>query len=99
MGADDEVVEALLGFERWIDRVEDIARDQQDIGALLFQLAQQPVEEARVFMIAVLAVQGLTQVPVGGMYEAHGTLVESGGAVARIPYMRQQKERAGQASL
>ncbi|TEL81264.1 exonuclease SbcD [Pseudomonas aeruginosa] len=37
--------------------------------------------------------------PVGGMYEAHGTLVESGGAVARIPYMRQQKERVGQASL
>lgn len=99
MGADDEVVEALLGFERWIDRVEDIARDQQDIGALLFQLAQQPVEEARMLMIAVLAVQGLAQVPVGGMYEAHGTLVESGGAVARIPYMRQQKERAGQASL
>ena len=35
MGADDEVVEAFLGFDRRVDRVEDIAGDQQRIGLFL----------------------------------------------------------------
>lgn len=72
VGSDDEVVEAFLGFDRRVDRVEDIARDQQRIRLAQAQLAEQPVEEAGVFEVAFLAVQALAQVPVGGMKQTHG---------------------------
>lgn len=72
VGLDDEVVEAFLGFDRRVDRVEDIAGDQQRIGLTQVQLAEQPVEEAGVFEVAFLAVQALAQVPVGGMKQTHG---------------------------
>ncbi|MNP26373.1 hypothetical protein D3C76_1192300 [compost metagenome] len=74
MGADDEVVEPLLGFDRWVDRVEDIAGDQQHIRLIQFQLAQQPVKKTAMFEIAILAVQVLPQVPVGGVKQAQGGL-------------------------
>ncbi len=72
MGLDDEVVEALLGFDRRVDRVEDVAGNQQRIRLAQAQLAEQPVEEAGVFEVAFLAVQALAQVPVGGMKQTHG---------------------------
>ncbi|MNG21133.1 hypothetical protein D3C84_1054670 [compost metagenome] len=74
MGADDEVVETFLGFDRWIDRVEDIAGDQQHIGLVQFQLMQQPIEETAVLEIAFLAVQVLPKVPVGGVKQTQGEL-------------------------
>lgn len=36
VGADDEVIQALLGLERRVDRVEDIPGDQQHIRLLGF---------------------------------------------------------------
>ncbi|MNV40949.1 hypothetical protein D3C71_1325700 [compost metagenome] len=72
VGLDDEVVETLLGFDRRVDRVEDIAGDQQRIRLAQAQLAEQPVEEAGVFEVAFLAVQALAQVPVGGVKQTHG---------------------------
>ncbi|MNH06804.1 hypothetical protein D3C79_661830 [compost metagenome] len=72
VGLDDEVVETFLGFDRRVDRVEDIAGDQQRIRLAQAQLAEQPVEEAGVFEVAFLAVQALAQVPVGGMKQTHG---------------------------
>jgi hypothetical protein len=72
VGLDDEVVEAFLGFDRRVDRVEDVAGDQQRIGLAQVQLAEQPVEEAGVFEVAFLAVQALAQVPVGGVKQTHG---------------------------
>ncbi|MNG90487.1 hypothetical protein D3C79_493810 [compost metagenome] len=72
MGLDDEVVEAFLGFDGWVDGVEDVARNQQRIRLAQAQLAEQPVEEAGVFEVAFLAVQALAQVPVGGMKQTHG---------------------------
>jgi hypothetical protein len=74
VGADDEVVEPLLGFDRRVDGVEDIAGDQQDIRLILLELAQQPVEKTAVFEIAILAVQGLPKVPVGGVKQTQGEL-------------------------
>ncbi len=72
VGADDEVVEALLGLEWRVDRVEHVAGDQQGVGAVGYQLVEQPGEELRVFVVAVLAVEGLAEVPVGGVDQAHG---------------------------
>ena len=71
VGANYEVVQTLLGLERWVHRVEDIAGDQQGVGLMLGQLVEQPGEELRVFVVAVLAVEGLAQVPVGGVNQAH----------------------------
>ncbi|KWV87779.1 hypothetical protein PFLmoz3_02473 [Pseudomonas fluorescens] len=74
VGADDEVIQALLGLERRVDRVEDIAGDQQHIRALGLELAQQPFKETGVFEVAFLAVEVLAQVPVGGMKQTQGEL-------------------------
>ncbi|MNM81135.1 hypothetical protein D3C81_931260 [compost metagenome] len=71
VGLDDEVVEPLLGFDRRIDGVEDVAGNQQGIGLAQLELAEQPIEKTGVFEIAFLAVQGLTQVPVGGVKQTH----------------------------
>jgi len=72
VGLHDEVVEPLLGFDRWVDRVEDIAGDQQRVGLAQVQLAEQPIKEAGVFEVAFLAMQALAQVPVGGVKQTHG---------------------------
>ncbi|MNN11121.1 hypothetical protein D3C81_1240650 [compost metagenome] len=74
MGADDEVVEAFLGFDRRIDRVKDVTGNQQHIRLRQLQLAQQPFEEARMLEIALLAVQVLPKVPVGGVEQTQGGL-------------------------
>ena len=76
MGTDDEVVEPLLGGDRRVDGVEDIAGDQQRIGLFCRQLAQQPCEEAAVLEIAILAVQVLPKVPVGSVKQTQGRLRE-----------------------
>ncbi len=72
MGADDEIIQPLLGFDRRVDGAEDVASDQQYVGLFVGQLTQQPVEEAGVFEIAFLAVQVLPQVPVGGVKQTQG---------------------------
>jgi hypothetical protein len=74
VGADDEVVQAFLGFDRRVDRVEDIAGDQQHVRLFQLELAQQPVEKTTVLEIAILAVQVLPQVPVGGVEQTQGEL-------------------------
>ena len=79
VGADDEVVEALLGLEWRVDRVEHVAGDQQGVGAVGDQLVEQPGEELRVLVVAVLAVEGLAEVPVGGVDQAHGLRLIVGG--------------------
>ena len=42
MGADDEIVEAFLGLEWRIDRVEHVAGYEQGVGAVGDQLVEQP---------------------------------------------------------
>ncbi|MNZ57767.1 hypothetical protein D3C78_757540 [compost metagenome] len=74
VSADDEIVQAFLGFDRRVDRVEDIAGDQQYVGLCLRQLPQQPLKEARVFEVAFLAMQVLPKVPVGGVKQTQGKL-------------------------
>jgi hypothetical protein len=76
VGADDEVVQALLGFNRRIDRVKDVAGDQQDIRFALGQTGQEPGQKAGVFEISLLTMKVLAEVPVGGVEQTHGgTLV------------------------
>ncbi len=74
MGADDEIVQPFLGFDRRVDGVEDVAGDQQHVGFFVGQLTQQPVEETGVFEITFLAVKVLPQVPVGGVKQTQGKL-------------------------
>ncbi|MCY1425920.1 hypothetical protein D9M71_417280 [compost metagenome] len=59
MGGDDEVVQAFLRLERRVDRIEDVAGDQQGVGLLRHQLLEQPGEEGGVFKVPLLAMQGL----------------------------------------
>src|SRR5690606_22870477 len=75
VGADDEVVEAFLGFQRWIDRVEDVAGYEQGVGLVGDELVEQPGEELGVFVVAVLTAEGLAEMPVGGVDQAHGRWV------------------------
>ena len=77
MGADDEVIQPLLGLEWRVDRVEDIPGDQQYVRQMGVQLAQQPLKKAGVFEVAFLAVEVLAQVPVGGVKQTQGELRES----------------------
>lgn len=72
VSADDEVVQPLLGFDRRVDGVEDIAGDQQDIGLAFGQTGQQPGQETGVFEVPFLAMEVLAQVPVGGVEQTHG---------------------------
>jgi len=74
VGADDEIVEAFLGFDRRVDRVEDVPGNQQHIRLRQLQLAQQPFEKARMLEVALLAVQILPKVPVGGVEQTQGGL-------------------------
>ncbi len=85
VGADDEVVQALLGLERRVDRVEDIAGDQQHIRALGLELTQQPLKETGVFEIAFLAMQVLPKVPVGGVKQTQGELREEDEKEGSLP--------------
>ena len=79
VGADDEIVEAFLGLEWRVDRVEHVAGYEQGVGAVGDQLVEQPGEELCVFVVAVLAVEGLAEVPVGGVDQAHGLRLIVGG--------------------
>ncbi len=71
MGVDDEVVQAFLSFDRRVDGVEDVARDQQHIRLSFGQTGQQPGQKAGVFEVPLLTVQVLTQVPVRGVKQTH----------------------------
>ena len=67
-----ETVELALRRGRWVAVVKDIAGNQQRIDILLHKRVEQPVEEALVLVAALESMQGLAQVPVGGVQQAHG---------------------------
>ena len=67
----EEFVEHLLAGGRRVGAVEDVAGDQQGVGPFRDERVAQPGEEAPVLMHAVIAVQDLSQVPVGGVEESH----------------------------
>jgi len=95
VGADDEVIQPLLCLERRVDRVEDIAGDQQHIGMLGADLAQQPFQETSVFVVAFLAVEVLAKVPVGGVEQTQGELREKNRKVNGRRIQRMAVKRRG----
>lgn len=52
-----------------MDSVEDVAGKQQCMGLVLANLKQQPIKECGVFEVAVVAKEGLTEVPVGSVQD------------------------------
>ncbi|MCY1391246.1 hypothetical protein D9M71_60830 [compost metagenome] len=97
MGTDDEVVQALLGFDRWVDRVEDIAGDQQHVRLAQGQLPEQPDEKAGMFEVTLLAVQVLPQVPVGGVEQTHEEFRNMGSghdAPSRVSFRVKRRQAA-----
>lgn len=67
VGRDDEVVEQRLGGERGVHYVEEVTGHQQSVGPAFGQGVEQPGEEGAMLGVALLAVEALAQVPVGGM--------------------------------
>lgn len=61
-------VETALGGCRRIGYIEDISRNQQDIGLSLRQGIGQPRKKCLMLLITVITEKGLPQVPVGSMY-------------------------------
>ena len=59
--------------------VEDVAGDQQRVDLFAFERAEQPVEEARVLVAALVLVQRLPQVPVGGVEDSHRMVIIAAG--------------------
>ncbi len=72
-GLDQEGVERPLGGRRRVGRVEHVAGDHQGVGRPLLEQVEQPAEKLLVLEGPVVAVEGVAQVPVGGVDEAeHG---------------------------
>jgi hypothetical protein len=66
-----ESVEALLSRYRWVDRIVNIARDDQRICAPFDQLAGQPVEKRGMLDPTVKPVEFVAKMPIRGMDQAH----------------------------
>jgi hypothetical protein len=72
LGPLQEAVQLALGGGRRVCVVENVARDQERVGLFTDDGIEQPVEEALVFVGPVVIVQGLAEVPVGGVQQPHG---------------------------
>jgi hypothetical protein len=66
-----EPVELALGCGRWVAVIKNIAGNQQCVDPFMHQRIEQPVEEALVLVAAFECMQGLAQVPVGSVQQAH----------------------------
>ena len=69
-GLAEEPEPRLLGARRGIGRVEDVAGDEQRIGAMFVDRVQPPVEEATVLDVPRHVMEGVAQVPIGRVQEA-----------------------------
>lgn len=72
VGGADEVEQAALGGGAGVDGVEHVTGDEQGVGTMLVDEVEEVLEECVVFGFSIEAVEGLTEVPVGGVEEAHG---------------------------
>lgn len=68
----DEVEEGALGLGAGVDGVEDVAGDEECVGAVFFEKGEEVGKERVVFVFAVEAVKGLAEVPVSGVEDSHG---------------------------
>ncbi len=72
VGGADEVEQAALGGGAGVDGVEHVTGDEQGVGTMLVEEVEEVLEECVVFGFSIEAVEGLTEVPVCGVEEAHG---------------------------
>lgn len=70
-GAEQEVVEEFFGGSRGVGGVEHVACDDECIGLLVADGGEEPVEEMPVLVGAVVAVEVVAEMPVGGMQNFH----------------------------
>ena len=70
-GFGQKTVELSLGGCRRVGVVKHITWDQKDVNVLAYQGVKQPRKKLRVLKAAFELVQGLAEVPVGGMEDAH----------------------------
>lgn len=70
--AGEELVEPALGGGGGADAVKDVAGDEEGVGLPFSQGGGEPVEEGGVFGVAIVAVELLAKVPVGGVEEPEG---------------------------
>ena len=64
------VVEPLRG-RRWVDRVKHIAGDEQRVGLAGGDVLEQPVQKTGVFVVPVVLVERLAEMPVSSVENAH----------------------------
>jgi len=67
----EETVQLFLRLGRRVGVVEDVAGDEQRVGLLGHDGVEQPVEEALVLVGPFVIVQGLAEMPVGGVQQPH----------------------------
>lgn len=70
-GPVEKRIELPDGGSGWIRQVEHIATDEQHIHRFLLQRLHQPVQKLLVLVGAVVFVEELTQVPIGGVEDVH----------------------------
>lgn len=68
----EELVILGLRFDGRIGLIENVACHQQSVSLALNQGVEQPVEKDLMLGVAVMAFQGLSQMPVGSVDEFHG---------------------------
>ncbi len=69
---DDEVEEHSTRRRARTRGVKYVARDQQRVGPELLEPIEQPVEERAVLVLPRMPMQGMAEVPVGGVDDAKG---------------------------
>ena len=72
VGADDEVVQPLLGFDQQVTVSKMSPAISSTSGARSARRASSQVQEAGVFEVPLLAMEVLAQVPVGGVEQTQG---------------------------
>ena len=72
MSGVDEVEEGALRVGAGVDGVEHVPGDEEGVWAVFFNQGEEVGEKGIVFVFAVEAVEGLAEVPVSGVKDAHG---------------------------
>ncbi len=93
-------VEEFLGLARRIGAVEHVACDEEGVDVVFTDQGAQVVEEGAVFGVAAIAGQGLADVPIGGVEDAHSSLrTNHGGHIWQVGVTETAVLRGGRRSL
>jgi hypothetical protein len=75
-GLDDKAVEESLCRGRRVGRIEDVAGNDEGIGAAVLNRIEEPGEKLPMFVLPGDAVQGMSEVPVGGVQNADQSVLQ-----------------------